>query len=306
MPYHGIVSAFDAATLAQTTTSFDTMPNAPSAQAGIWMAGAAPIVDTSGNLFYATGNSDTSRSIGYYQSIIKLDPTLHVVNFFRPASLLNDMADDDLGSSGPIQIPFTNLLVMGGKGGGTCYIVDMTTLQEFGEWHCVDPDNFSSATHHLHNAMVAWARPDGSSYLYTWGENDYGRAWLFNGTLNQPASSITGFPAPLGMPGGMMTLSASGSMSGTGVLWVSIPYSGNANNNTVQGVLRAFNAENLSYEIWNSTLDPADDSGMFSKGTIPIVANGKVYLGSLSNGVSVYGLRVKLPMQTPSLTLPLL
>jgi hypothetical protein len=36
---------------------------------------------------------------------------------------------------------------------------------------------------------------------------------------------------------------------------------------------------------------PEDDAQEFSKGSIPVVANGKVFLGSLSNMVSVYGLR---------------
>jgi hypothetical protein len=159
------------------------------------------------------------------------------------------------------------------------------------KWHCVDPDNVRSGlTHHLHNAMVVWNSPAGLN-LYTWGENDFGRAWRFNGsTFNRPAVSVTNVLPPVGMPGGMMALSASGSTSGSGVLWVTMPLSGDANQATVPGVFRAFNAENLSQELWNSATFPTDNAMNFTKGSQPLVVNGKVYVPSLSNRVSVYGL----------------
>jgi hypothetical protein len=68
-----------------------------------------------------------------------------------------------------------------------------------------------------------------------------------------------------------------------------MPLSGDANHNTVPGVLRAFNAENLSQQLWNSTLTSPDNTMNFTKGSPPVVANGKVYVPSLSNGISVYG-----------------
>jgi len=55
-------------------------------------------------------------------------------------------------------------------------------------------------------------------------------------------------------------------------------------------VLRAFNAENLGQELWNSTQVIGDSSKTLSKGAPPLIANGRVYLASLSNAVSVYGL----------------
>jgi hypothetical protein len=64
---------------------------------------------------------------------------------------------------------------------------------------------------------------------------------------------------------------------------------GDANQNVVPGILHAFNAETLAL-LWQSTL-PADDTASFSKGAPPTVASGKVYVASLSNLVSVYGLR---------------
>jgi hypothetical protein len=318
-PYHGRVMAFNASNLSQAA-SFDVVPTG--SQAGIWMAGAGPVIDASGNLFYSTGNGTFDGVNNFGESILKLSGTnLMRLDFFTPSnfSQLNG-TDRDLGSSGPILVPGTTRIVMGGKGGdcdpasghptscgqagflaekGVCFLVNMSGMGGIStgdpqipqKWHCVDPDNVRSGlSHHLHNAMVTWNSPAGLN-LYTWGENDFGRAWRFNGsTFNTPAVSVSSVLPPVGMPGGMMALSASGSTSGSGVLWVTMPLSGDANQATVPGVFRAFNAENLAQEIWNSATLAPDNSMNFTKGSQPLVVNGKVYAPSLSNRVSVYGL----------------
>jgi hypothetical protein len=156
------------------------------------------------------------------------------------------------------------------------------------KWQCVDPDNVRpSLTHHLHNSMVAWNGPSGLN-LYAWGENDFGRMWRFNGTtFNTPAASVSNVLPPQGMPGGMMSLSANGSSNG--ILWVTMPLSGDANQSTTPGVLRAFDANDLTSELWNSTFANVDNPQNFTKGSAPVIANGKVYVPSLSNRVCVYG-----------------
>jgi hypothetical protein len=153
----------------------------------------------------------------------------------------------------------------------------------------VDPTNVRTGlTHHLHNSMVSWNGPSGLN-LYTWGENDFGRIWRFNGTrFNTPATSVSNVLPPQGMPGGMMSLSSNGSSNG--ILWVAMPLSGDANHTVVPGVLRAFDANDLTREVWNSTVTTVDSAMNFTKGSAPVIANGKVYLPSLSNRISVYGL----------------
>jgi hypothetical protein len=54
------------------------------------------------------------------------------------------------------------------------------------------------------------------------------------------------------MPGAALSLSANGNTSGTAVLWASHPPSGNANQQTQPGILRAFDAENVLEPIWDS------------------------------------------------------
>ena len=60
---------------------------------------------------------------------------------------------------------------------------------------------------------------------------------------------------------------------------------------TVPGVLRAYNAQDLTQEIWNSRMNTArDDMGSFAKFSPPTIANGKVYEPTFSNQLVVYGI----------------
>jgi hypothetical protein len=97
------------------------------------------------------------------------------------------------------------------------------------------------------------------------------------------------------MPGGILTLSSNGGQEG--ILWASHPTDKNANLATVAGTLRAFNADDLNQELWNSDHDPtgADAVGNLAKFCPPVVANGKVYVATFSNSLVVYGKLGPLP-----------
>ena len=97
-------------------------------------------------------------------------------------------------------------------------------------------------------------------------------------------------PHKMQMPGGILTLSAN--QEKDGILWASRPTDKDANIATVAGTLRAFNADNLQEELWNSDHDPtgADAVGNLSKFCPPVAANGKVYMATFSNSLVVYGL----------------
>ena len=76
-----------------------------------------------------------------------------------------------------------------------------------------------------------------------------------------------------------------------------MPLSDDADGGVHQGVLRAFNADNLTQELWDSNQNQVRDSmGNWPKFSAPLVANGRVYIGSypedgISNTtISVYGL----------------
>jgi len=93
------------------------------------------------------------------------------------------------------------------------------------------------------------------------------------------------------MPGGILSISANGSTLGSGIVWASHPYQGNANQAVVPGILRAYDASDLTRELWNSKQNASrDDIGNFAKFCPPTIANGKVYMASFSGHLAVYGL----------------
>ena len=132
------------------------------------------------------------------------------------------------------------------------------------------------------------------------------QAYHFNGsTFDTPAMSQSTINAASGNSGGVLTLSANGSTPGTGIVWSSMPLSDDADHGVHQGVLRAFDANNLTNELWDSTINSSHDNpGLWPKYSLPLVANGKVYLGSFSNVLNVYGLLSVTPDFTISASPP--
>jgi hypothetical protein len=75
-------------------------------------------------------------------------------------------------------------------------------------------------------------------------------------------------------------------------VWASAPYSGDANESgPVPGILYAFDADNLSHELWNSKQNSVrDDVGSYAKFAPLTIANGKVFVPTFSGQMAVYGL----------------
>ncbi len=89
---------------------------------------------------------------------------------------------------------------------------------------------------------------------------------------------------------GVAAVSANGNRAGTGIVWTATP-AADAEATTVPGVLRAFDASDVSGQLWNSEQNASRDSlGDFAKFTVPIIANGGVYVATFSNRLVVYGL----------------
>jgi hypothetical protein len=157
---------------------------------------------------------------------------------------------------------------------------------------------------------VYWNGPDGGR-VYVMAEEDYLKSFPVLEESYEPDSKVldtdnvqqSSMRAPsdvdqgnLLMPGGILSLSANGSTRGTGIVWANLNSSGDANQMVQPGVLRAFDASDVSVELYNNLENEARDScGDFAKFSYPTIANGKVYLASFSNQLCVYGLQSENP-----------
>ncbi len=102
-PYKGFMFAFNAGTLAKVAV-WNVTPTGT--EGGIWMGAAGPAADANGNIFVAVGNGTWDGVNNFGQSVVKLDPALHVLDYFAPfnANQLN-IGDHDLGAGGVLLVP---------------------------------------------------------------------------------------------------------------------------------------------------------------------------------------------------------
>ncbi len=86
-------------------------------EGGIWATPGAS-VDADGNLYVSVGNGEiTSGQWDHSDSILKLSPTLHLLDGFAPASWASENAGDvDMGSQGAVLLP-NNFVFAAGKSG---------------------------------------------------------------------------------------------------------------------------------------------------------------------------------------------
>ena len=305
-PYHGWVLGFNAGDLSLASVFNDT-PNGGSPNgfdgAGIWQSGLGPAADAAGNIYVGTGNglSDaaTNGSPDYGDSYLKLSPTLQLTDWFMPYNVQAlDNTDADISSSGAVLIPNSNYFFGGGKE-GKIYLFKRNHL---GQYNPTDnsqiAQSFQASNGHIHGGPVFWRGPTGA-YAYVWGEQDTLKAFQFHDDTGQfdttPASKSTvSDPTGCGgicMPGAALSLSSNGSAPGSGIIWAALPLNGDANHSVRPGILRAFDATDLSHELWDSAQNQARDGvPTLAKFSAPTIANGRVYLATFSNYLYVYGL----------------
>ena len=157
-------------------------------------------------------------------------------------------------------------------------------------------------TYHIHGTPVYMEDATGG-FVFLWGENERVKAYDYDFATKritafraQGAQFASGtMDAPGGMPGGRLVVSSNGTTPNTGVVWGVYPTQGNANSNVVHGALVAYDATRVLFggrlrQLFHSDDDAANDMGNFAKYSTPIVANGRVYVGTFSNKVVQYGL----------------
>jgi hypothetical protein len=292
--WHGWLMAYDATTLQQKVV-FNTSPS--SSKDSIWQGGQGPVADSAGNVYVATGNGPFDVNTGgtaYGDSILKLNgSSLSVLDYFTPDDQSSLSSNDaDLGSGGPILLPGTNVLVSAGKD-GWIRVMDTGSLGKFNATFDADLQEWQVFSGQFIGAPVYWSSSTFGPLLYTYGPADLPKAFRFNGGTFQtsPVSVGTIRNVAGDASNAALAVSSSGDTPGSGVLWSAASASGDPAHSPMPGILRAFDATNLANELWDSNQNSARDKpGSYAKYVSPVVANGKVYLATVSGDVAVYGL----------------
>jgi hypothetical protein len=126
--YHGWVVAVPET--GGSLSSFEVADQPGDSQGAIWLGGAAPIVDGSGNIWVATGNSAYESSSDPYDDsdgVLELSPTLALEQSFAPSDWYADnAADRDLSSMTPALLG-NGLIFQAGKS-QTGYLLSQSAL----------------------------------------------------------------------------------------------------------------------------------------------------------------------------------
>jgi fibronectin type 3 domain-containing protein len=288
-PFHGWVLGYSASTL-QRVMVYCATPNADNG--GVWMDGDGVATDSTGSLYFISGDGTMDANTGgndYGDSFIRLTTSGTVQDYFSPSVQTSlDSGNLDLGAGGVLLLPdqpgtHPHEMVSAGKN-GTVYLVDRDHMGGFNANS--DPDiqsltnifpnqlgieggNFSSPVYW--NGWVYFAPVQGTVQAFK----------LTNGLLSTSATSQTS--QTYAGRGGTMSISANGSSNG--ILWTL--QTGGAG---VPGILHAYDATNLSNELYNSNQAGARDQlDEWDKFTLPVVANGKVFVVGTSQ-LTVFGL----------------
>jgi hypothetical protein len=291
-PYTGWMMGFSESTLARVSL-INLTPNG--GDGAMWNAGAGPAVDASGSLYVMTANGTfdpTLNSSGfpsggdYGNSFVRLvlkSGALTVADYFTMYNTVSESNGDvDLGSGGFLLIPTVDdaqghprsLLAGAGKD-AHLYVVDRNNMGKF------NPSlngNYQDLTGAIGGSYSSPAWFNGT--LYYGAVSDNVKAFpLIKGEFSaNPASKS---PTALVYPGATPSISANGTENA--IVW--------AAENTGTATLHAYDATNLATELYNTNMASGgrDQFGTGNKFIVPMIANGKVYVGTTS-GIGVFGL----------------
>lgn len=323
--FSGWLLAYDAKTLSQVGV-FNASPNIDGegtygGAGGVWMGSGGPVADSSGNIYISTGNGPWNPTKGSYSdSMLKFNSTLQLVDYFTPQDYdYMNCQDSDLASGGVMMLPGSGQIVGGGKM-GKLYLVNTAnmgheatndtgvTQELFVEYGLISPYQSADCTDTsgTHSTMI-------NSYEI------FGTAAYFNGSiyLGVTPTSPTApavvrrfeysggqlLPQEYSSPniqqntrGTTPFISANGTSDG--ILWMIDEGQPIGTSAPTKATLRAYDAQNLSNQLYSSSANSADVPGYGIKFSSPVVANGKVYIstghGTTANPqgeIDVYGLK---------------
>jgi hypothetical protein len=293
-PYHGWVLGYSAATgVLQQTGVWLSTPNG--SMGGIWQDGAGLSADSEGNIYFNTGNGTFDVDTGgvdYSESAIKLTPdpvtgALSLADYFTPydQATLNTW-DWDLTSAGLTILPdqttgtYPHLALTGGKE-GTLYLLNRDAMGGYNSSSNGQiPQEIVGAIRGSvpHQAVDGvWNEPSyWNGYVYIFGLHDVLKVFsLKNGLLSTTALN----QGTIQMNAPLAVISANGNINP--IIWVL---------QWERSFLRAYKYNNMTAQIYGTNQNPTRDGldGHTAK-TEPIVANGRVYVGTSTN-LDIYGL----------------
>jgi hypothetical protein len=281
-PYHGLVFAFNAQTLAEQAVWVSTPTGS---EGGVWMGSSAPSVDENGNIYVTTGNGTLDGTVNFGEAAVKLSPALQPLDYFAPYNYLTYNASDvDLGSGAVMVVPdqpgsHPHELIACGKP-TPVYVLDRDNLGQLG----TTSDNIIQR---LDNEVGAFAASTNSvQACFTapamWGQNIY-----FGGkydvlkmfTLDPNSGLLSSSPVSqgslaYGYPGADPVVSSNATTNG--IVWTV---------DTKTNALLANDATNLANTLFSGTLPAAT-----VRWSVPTVINGHVYVGSQGK---VFGFALK-------------
>jgi len=292
-PYTGWIIAYNENTLAQTAV-LNVTPNGN--EGAFWMSGAAPAADSNGNIVALDANGDfdsTLNASGFpsqgdfgnaFLKVSTANGQLTVADYFEMSNQASENdSDTDLGSGAALLLPDltdasgnTRHLAVGAGKDGNIYVVDLDNMGKFNP-------NTNNIYQEIQGALAGdvfsmAAYFNNTVYYGAVGDNikafPISQALLATSAAGQTSTNF-------GYPGATPSISANGTSNA--ILWAA------ENNNPA--VLHAYDATNLSNELYNSNqaANGRDQFGSGNKFITPMVTNGKVYVGT-ANGVGAFGL----------------
>jgi hypothetical protein len=292
-PYSGWIMSYAESSLAQTAV-LNVGPNG-NAGPSIWMSGGGPAADTAGNIYLLTANGAFETTLNaqgfpnqgdFGNSFLKIANSggvLSVTDYFALTNTVAESsADEDLGSGGALLLPdvmdssnTVQHLVVGAGKDGNIYVVNRDSMGKF-----------SAGGNNIYQQLNAalpggvWSTPAffNSTLYYADSGGSLKALVVANARLNATPQSQSALQFTY--PGTAPAVSANGTANG--IVW--------AHENTNPGVLHAYEAANLTHELYNSSqAGSRDQFGGGNKYITPTIADGQVFLGT-TNSVAIFGL----------------
>ena len=211
-----------------------------------------------------------------------MNAALQVTQYFTPSDELEDaQTDRDFASGGaallanlPTGNSVTHALICGGKD-GTLYVLNRDLLGGFGDAAAVQMialgySIYSTSAFWNNNLFIAGVGGPLVSYQLNQSTVQF--------TLASTSSHAYSFPGS--------TPSVSSASTHNGIVWALDTHTYCTHQSSCgPAVLHAYDATNLTTELWNSSLNSADTAGYAVKFSVPTVANGRVYVGTRGNNI---------------------